>query len=247
MQPNSQRGPVEEALMVEMAKRGDGEAFGQLWLRHSRRLCYAASRILRNHDDAEDVLQESFLKAYCHIHKFDDRSQFSTWITRIVINTALMSLRKRCRYVEVAINAGLPENDGHWELPDRSPDVESRYLMAECFYHLSAAIRALPPILRNVVEIRFARDGTLLEVAGATGMSLPAAKTRLFRETETPNESRPKAPGTPFSAAPYPMKVRGQSIRISRSKRDGIETGDRSEGKFDRTVCGARGRLTRML
>jgi|ERR1700733_186067 len=112
MQPNSRQEPVEEALMVEMTKRGDEEAFGQLCLRHRRRLSYAASRILRNHDDAEEVVQESFLKAYRHIHKFDGRSQFSAWITRIVINTALMSLRKRRRYVEVSINAAVAENEG---------------------------------------------------------------------------------------------------------------------------------------
>jgi len=181
MEPYSRQEPVEEALMVEMAQRGDGETFGQLWLRHRRRLSHTASRILRNDDDAEDAVQESFLKAYCHIHKFDGRSQFSTWITRIVINTALMSLRKRCRYVDGSINDGLPENEGHWELPDRSPDAESHCFRSECLYHLSAAIQALPPKLRNVVEIRLARDGTLRDVAEATGISLPAAKTRLFR------------------------------------------------------------------
>jgi RNA polymerase sigma-70 factor (ECF subfamily) len=126
-------------------------------------------------------VQESFLKAYCHIHTFDGRSQFSTWITRIVINTALMSVRRRSRYVDVSVNDGLPQNEGHWELADRSPDAESRILRSECLYHLSAAIRALPPILRSVVEIRLARDGTLREVAEAAGVSLPAVKTRLFR------------------------------------------------------------------
>jgi RNA polymerase sigma-70 factor, ECF subfamily len=189
MQANSRQEAVEESLMVEMAKRGDEAAFGQLWLRHRRRLSYAASRILRNQDDAEDVVQESFLKAYCHIRTFDGRSQFSTWITRIVINTALMSVRRRSRYVHESINDGLPQNEGHWELADRSPDAESRFLRSECLYHLSAAIRTLPPILRNVVEIRLARDGTLREVAEATGVSLPAAKTRLFRAKQRLRES----------------------------------------------------------
>jgi RNA polymerase sigma-70 factor (ECF subfamily) len=181
MQGNSQQEAVEEALMVEMAKGGDEAAFGQLWLRHRRRLSYAASRILRNQDDAEDVVQESFLKAYCHIRTFDGRSQFSTWITRIVINTALMSLRKRRRYVDVPINDCIQEHEGYWELADRSPNAESRYLRSECLSHLSAAIHALPTILRNAVEIRLARDGTLRDVAEATGISIPAAKTRLFR------------------------------------------------------------------
>ena len=95
MQGISRQGPDEEALIVEMAKRRHEAAFGQLWLRHRRRLSYAASRILRNHYDAEDVVRESFLKAYCHIHNFDGRSQFSIWITRTVIDTALMSVRKR--------------------------------------------------------------------------------------------------------------------------------------------------------
>jgi len=181
MQANSRQEVVEESLMVEMAKRGDEAAFGQLWLRHRRRLSYAASRILRNQDDAEDVVQESFLKAFCHIRTFDGRSQFSTWIARIVINTALMSVRKRCRYVDVSINDRLPENEGHWELPDRSPDAESRFYKSECRYHLSAEIQALPSRLRNIVEIRLALDGTLREVAEAAGVSLPTAKTRLFR------------------------------------------------------------------
>jgi RNA polymerase sigma-70 factor (ECF subfamily) len=194
MQANSRQEAVKEALMIEMAKRGDEAAFGQLQLRHRRRLSYAASRILRNLDDAEDVVQESFLRAYCHIRTFDARSQFSTWITRIVINTALMSLRKKCRHVDVSINDGLPENEGYWELPDRSPDVESRIVRSGCLYHLSSAIQALPPILRNVVEIRLARDGTLREVAEATDVSIPAAKTRLHRAKQRLRESLdPKA------------------------------------------------------
>jgi RNA polymerase sigma-70 factor, ECF subfamily len=73
-QANSRQEAVEEALMVQMASRGDEAAFGQLWLRHRRRLSYATSRIFRNHDDAEDVVQESFLKADCHIRTFDGRS-----------------------------------------------------------------------------------------------------------------------------------------------------------------------------
>ena len=194
MQANSRQEAVKEALMIEMAKRGDEAAFGQLWLRHRLRLSYAASRILRNLDDAEDVVQESFLRAYCHIRTFDARSQFSTWITRIVINTALMSLRKKCRHVDVSINDGLPENEGYWELPDQSPDVESRILRSECLYHLSSAMQVLPPILRNVVEIRLARDGTLREVAEATDVSIPAAKTRLHRAKQRLRESLdPKA------------------------------------------------------
>jgi RNA polymerase sigma-70 factor (ECF subfamily) len=86
--PSASSPPVNgDDLFVSMMKRPDATAFDDLWLRHRRRLFYLALRILKNSEDAEDAIQESFLKAYRHIGTFDGRSKFSTWITRIVINT----------------------------------------------------------------------------------------------------------------------------------------------------------------
>ncbi len=168
-------------LLVSMMKRGDTTAFDDLWLCHRRRLFYLALRILKNSEDAEDAIQESFLKAYRHIGTFDGRSKFSTWITRIVINTCLMALRRKGRLLETSINTPTPNEGTEWEFPDKTLDIESRYYKAECNQRLGAAVHCLPLPLRSVMEIYLERDTSLREIADVAGLSLPAVKSRLLR------------------------------------------------------------------
>jgi RNA polymerase sigma-70 factor, ECF subfamily len=88
----------DEAL-VTATKRGDTQAFEALVLRHRQRVLAVAQRITNNREDAEDVAQESFHKAFLHLDAFQEKSRFSTWLTRIAMNEALMLLRRRCRNV----------------------------------------------------------------------------------------------------------------------------------------------------
>ena len=86
---------MSDAMLVSTAKSGDGDAFVELSKRHYRKVFHETYRITRNRQDAEDALQESLLRAFCHLNNFEGRSSFSTWLTRIAINSALMILRKR--------------------------------------------------------------------------------------------------------------------------------------------------------
>jgi RNA polymerase sigma-70 factor (ECF subfamily) len=83
---------VADELLVSAAQCGDSQAFVELSKRHSRKLLFKAYRITQNWQDAEDVVQDSFMKAFTHLHTFQSRSSFSTWLTRIAINSALMLL-----------------------------------------------------------------------------------------------------------------------------------------------------------
>jgi RNA polymerase sigma-70 factor (ECF subfamily) len=178
--PNTMIPAMDDDTFVARARRGDSHAFRELWSRHHRKLFHVAFKILRNREDAEDVIQDSFLKAYTHLDGFDGRSQFSTWLTRIVINGALQVLRKK-RFVGISIDCGFGDEEGSWDLPDRSPDAEANYLKTELDERLRAAIRSLPRTLRCVVELRLSHEGPLSEIAESAGISLPATKSRLLR------------------------------------------------------------------
>jgi RNA polymerase sigma-70 factor (ECF subfamily) len=91
-------------LLIPAAKAGDHSAFMELWMRHSRRAFRMVYRIMGNRDDAEDVLQDTWMKAYVHLNTFNERAQFSTWLTRIAINSALMTLRRRRSHPETAMD-----------------------------------------------------------------------------------------------------------------------------------------------
>src|ERR1700723_2580335 len=96
------RGATDEVL-VAAAKSGDHAAFVELWARHSNTAFKTAYRIMRNQDDAEDAIQEAWMKAYVHLNTFDGRAKFSTWLTRITINSALMTLRRRRTHPETSM------------------------------------------------------------------------------------------------------------------------------------------------
>ena len=94
---------VSEQHLLLAARDGDQAAYGEICKRNSKKILRITLRITRNYEDAEDALQECFLKAMIHIRDFDGRSQFSTWLTRIAINAALMNIRRKQRYREAAI------------------------------------------------------------------------------------------------------------------------------------------------
>jgi len=114
-----------EQALVAAAKQGQAEAFGALCEPLARKLIQSAHRITRNREDAEDALQNAFLSAFIHIKNFDGRSSFSTWLTRIAINSALMTLRKKRSSREIPIGSGeLGANTVGWDVPDPSANPE---------------------------------------------------------------------------------------------------------------------------
>jgi RNA polymerase sigma-70 factor, ECF subfamily len=117
-----------DLILVAAAKGGNLRAFEILVERHEQRIFFVARRITGTREDAEDVVQQTFQKAFTHICKFEERSSFSTWLTRISINEALMLLRKRRGLRETLIDdlSGSEENTTVPEAPDSSPDPEVR-------------------------------------------------------------------------------------------------------------------------
>jgi RNA polymerase sigma-70 factor (ECF subfamily) len=172
--------PSDERL-VAVAKLGDRSAFAELWKLHSKSAFTKVYQITKNRADTEDVMQDTWIKAFIHLNTFDGRAKFSTWLTRIAINSALMVLRKRRSRPE----ASLESTDGEtWqirEIVDQTKDVEEQYLNREDVERLRRAICRLNPQLRAVVEIQQSEDGQVKEIAELAGISTSAAKSRLSR------------------------------------------------------------------
>jgi RNA polymerase sigma factor (sigma-70 family) len=176
-------GPAtSEAILVEAAKSGNHSAFEELWARHSNTAFKLVYRIIGNRDDAEDTLQDAWTKAFVHLKTFDGRSKFSTWLTRIAINSALMVLRRKRSHPETSMDgSGDGETWEQWEVPDNRSNVEDLYLKKEAELKLEEAIERLRPPLRSVIEIQRLHYGTNKEIADAAGISVAALKSRLLR------------------------------------------------------------------
>jgi RNA polymerase sigma factor (sigma-70 family) len=171
-----------DETLVAAARSGEHMAFSELWNRHSKKVFNTMYRITRNRQDAEDALQDAFLKAFVHLKNFDGRSSFSTWLTRIAINSALMILRRKRAHPEVSMD-GSVDGDAwqHWEVPDRRVNTEEHYARSERERHLKRAIHRLRPALRTIVEIQQVHDSSIKEIAEIAGISVAATKSRLLR------------------------------------------------------------------
>jgi RNA polymerase sigma-70 factor, ECF subfamily len=174
---------MSDALLISAAKSGDAIAFVELSTRHSEKILRRTYRIVKNWQDAEDVLQDSFMKAFVHLKDFEERSSFCSWLTRIAINSALMILRKKHGRIEISTDAS--DDDfgirDHWEPTDRAESPERCCARREREGLLKTAIQRLPPTLRDVVQMRHIEDRSIEEVAQFLGISVSAAKSRLMR------------------------------------------------------------------
>jgi RNA polymerase sigma-70 factor (ECF subfamily) len=170
-----------DEVLVAAAKSGNHSAFVELWKRHSNTAFKMAYRVTGNRDDAEDVIQDAWMKAYVHLKTFDGRAKFSTWLTRIAINSALMTLRKRRSHPETPMEINDGETWQQWEIADQTKDVEELYARHETVERLRRAIGRLQPILRSVVEIHQSNEGSVKELAELAGISVAATKSRLLR------------------------------------------------------------------
>jgi RNA polymerase sigma factor (sigma-70 family) len=171
-----------EEQLIAAAKTGRRAAFGELCERHVKKVFRVIHRIMRNREDAEDAVQDSFLNAFLHLRDFDGRSRFATWLTRIAINSALGKLRKRRRTREVPMDEPSPgvERGPDYEVPDSAPNPEETYRLHERKKRVSTAIDGLRPRVRTVVEFHQLKEYSLQETAQILGISTAAAKARMF-------------------------------------------------------------------
>ena len=174
-----------DEVLIAAAKSGDHPAFMELWTRHSNRAFKTAYRITGNRYDAEDAFQDAWMRAYTHLNTFDGRARFSTWLTRIAINSSLMILRAKRAHPETPIEITNGDTWQPWEVADQAKNAEEVYATHERLEHLRRAIRCLTPTLRNVLEMHHSSDGTLKEVAEFAGISVAATKSRLSRARKT--------------------------------------------------------------
>ena len=183
-----------DTFLTLAAKSGNSAAFVELSRRHSRRIKSHIYRILRNWEDTEDVLQDSLLRAFQHIGQLRCECSFSTWLTRIAINSALMVLRRRRGRAGTSYgnDADSAESLELWEFPDHSPSPELVCADREVNELLRGAILRLPWCFRSVTELYHAKGCSTNEVAEQLGISVSAAKSRLLRARKALRTSLPE-------------------------------------------------------
>ncbi|MGA8768029.1 MAG: sigma-70 family RNA polymerase sigma factor [Candidatus Acidiferrales bacterium] len=172
----------DESALVAAAKAGDISAFETLVGRYERKIFRLTQNITQNREDAEDAMQEAFLKSFEHLQSFEGNSRFYTWLVRIAVNQALMKLRKRRPNVvslDEEIDTG--EDLVPREVEDWGPSPADRYAQTELSEILTKVIGELDPPFRIVFQLRDIEELSTEETAEALGLSVPAVKSRLLR------------------------------------------------------------------
>jgi RNA polymerase sigma-70 factor (ECF subfamily) len=172
MTVSSQAG-IDETTLVAQAREGDTGAFGGLVRRYEGKIFRLAQHVTQNREDAEDVLQETFMKAYEHLDQFQGNSKFYTWIVRIAVNQALMKLRRRKTDKSVSLDETIDTGEDTMvrEIAAWDEDPEQR----------DTAVQSLEPPYRSVFTLRDIDELSTEETAEALGLSVPAVKSRLLR------------------------------------------------------------------
>jgi RNA polymerase sigma-70 factor (ECF subfamily) len=175
-------GRDNDAQLLAAAKGGHSVAFGELFNRYKRRIFRLAQRIMRNHEDSEDVVQEAFQLAFVHLQDFEGGARFSTWLSRIAINVALMKLRKKARKVEISIDEHSESEDMSFRdaVTDLAPNPEQDCLRQERSRILREALAERRPNARRVLELYELEGRSMKEIAAGMGISVAAVKARIF-------------------------------------------------------------------
>jgi RNA polymerase sigma-70 factor, ECF subfamily len=172
----------DEPVLVAAAKSGDVAAFETLVGRYERKIFRLTQNITQNREDAEDAMQEAFLKAFEHLQNFEGNSRFYTWLVRIAVNQALMKLRKRRpNVVSLDEDVDTGEDMVPRDVEDWGPSPADRYAQSELADILAKTIGDLDPSFRIVFQLRDIEELSTEETAEALGLTVPAVKSRLLR------------------------------------------------------------------
>jgi RNA polymerase sigma-70 factor (ECF subfamily) len=182
MPPSRSAGAGADLPLVGLARGGDRAAFSELVRLHQRRV-YAVCRQYLGPDEADAAAQDAFVKAYSRLRSFDGRSAFTTWLTRIAVNTCLDRLRKLKREgVRVAAEDDDDDDRGLLDrLPDGAASPEALLIQRQALERLHLSEGRLPEQQREVFRLRFYAELSLEEIAGALGVSPGTVKTQLHR------------------------------------------------------------------
>jgi RNA polymerase sigma-70 factor (ECF subfamily) len=172
-----------DVALVARVRGGDIQAFEQLVRQYDRQVFRIANHITQNREDAEDIVQDAFLKAYEKLDQFQGNSKFSTWLIRIAVNESLMRLRKRKNARTVSMDEDVQTDEGFIprDFADWGPDPEQQFGQSELADILRKTIQGLPEGFRSVFVLRDVENMSTEETAEMLGLSVPAVKSRLLR------------------------------------------------------------------
>jgi len=175
--------PHPDVALVERVRGGDVSAYDTLVRKYERQLFRIAQHITQNREDAEDVMQDAFLKAYEKLDQFQGNSKFYTWLVRIAVNESLMRLRKRRTGKLVSMDEDVQTDEGSVprDFADWAPNPEQNYNQSELAEILKKTIQGLPPGFRTVFYLRDVEGLSTEETAQMLNLSIGAVKARLFR------------------------------------------------------------------
>jgi RNA polymerase sigma-70 factor (ECF subfamily) len=173
----------DDLTLVHAAKRGNVAAFDKIVRRYDRKLLRIAQSVTRNREEAEDAVQDAFFNAYQKLDQFQENAKFSTWMIRIVLNQALMKLRKQRRWREESLDSNFRGESEFlpMDLEDWSPNPQELYGAAEFRKLLVRCLGSLRPTLRIVFVLRDIEELSISETCEALGLSVVAVKSRLLR------------------------------------------------------------------
>ncbi|HYP27424.1 MAG TPA: RNA polymerase sigma factor [Blastocatellia bacterium] len=170
---------MSDEEVVERVLAGETALFEVLMRRHNQRLYRAARSILGEDGEAEDVMQDAYVRSYIHLDQFDGRAKFSTWLTRIAVNEALARLRKRQRLVGIDSASGSAEDS--MALESRTASPEQEMLTHTLKVVLEAAVDRLPDTYRSVFMLREVEGMSTAETSECLDLSEESVKVRLHR------------------------------------------------------------------
>jgi RNA polymerase sigma-70 factor (ECF subfamily) len=194
---NANSHTVREERLLHLAMKGDQEALGHILASYMPQLYRTALRVVGTPQEAEDALQDGLLRAVCHLREFAGRSRFSTWLTTIVTNAALMRLRRVRpeRVTSIDQKCDREEQPMVNRIPDSGPNPEEMYARQERLQILKRGLQSLPPSCRNAVQLRDIQGMSTKEAAEALGLPLGTLKSHLYRArlklVEEVGEARP--------------------------------------------------------
>ena len=174
-----------ETRLAKMARDGDRRAFEELVNLYKDKIFHLSYRILGNVQEAEDIVQETFLRVFRNLHRYDENQKFSTWIYRIATNQCIDRIRKRKH--NYSLDAEIMDGEGSdWYsmLPAYEETPESKLLVAETKQEIQKAIYALPAKYKTVIILRYLHDLSLQEISEVTEMPITTIKTRVHRGRE---------------------------------------------------------------
>lgn len=190
IKPKVSKNTAEDRILVANAKKGDNKAFESLLKKYRKSVYYMLLKMVKNADDAEDLTQEAFAKAFNSIEKFDSKYAFSTWLFRIATNNCIDFIRKK-RVQTVSIDQPVEGDDGsnmRFDVKDENPDPNQKVQKKQRQHYLNMAIDRLPEKYRVLVELRYFKELSYEEVAKELQIPLGTVKAQLFRARELLNQ-----------------------------------------------------------